>query len=95
MCVLVAASQNSSPRGDGASMPWNSETYFRQRVFQDQAEVVRVNIRRPVRHRAAGEINKWEHACENVVQKNAVLSDNSSSSFERFMSSKLIVFGGL
>src|SRR3954452_2624908 len=33
MCVLVAASQNSSPRGDGGSTPWKSETYFHQRAF--------------------------------------------------------------
>ena len=74
MCVLVAASQNSSPRGDGGSMPWNIANVFPPaRVPLIRRKIVRVNICLPVRHRAAGEINKRDRACESVVEKKCSL----------------------
>src|SRR5438105_11920869 len=39
------------------------------RVPLIRRKIMRVNVRLPIRHRAAGEINEWHRAGECVVQK--------------------------
>ena len=55
MCVLVAASQHSSPRGAGGSTPWKSRHVLPPaRVPLVGRQLVRVDVGLPVRHRARG-----------------------------------------